>query len=141
MRIALLRVLRRLPFVIFSLWMAAASADELADFHAAVEMATVQYRAALTALETQGPEETAAEVQRFRAAWQDIAERFGGHRPAVFADDESYGAMFTVMDAQIVGALIVINAGRQEAARKALAPIREKLADLAARSAGRGNGQ
>jgi hypothetical protein len=114
----------------------AARADELAEFHAAVESAGSQYDAALIALETAGPEETAAEVVNLRAAWHVFAERFGGHRPAAFAADENYSIMFTVMDEQIVGALIVINAGRQDAARKALAPIGEKLADLSARSAG-----
>jgi hypothetical protein len=113
-----------------------AGADDLVDFHAAVETAAAQYRAALTALETQGPEETAAEVQRFRAAWQAFGERFGSRRPAAFADDEQYGAMFMVMDAEIVGALIVINAGRQDGARKALAPIGETLARLSAQSEG-----
>jgi hypothetical protein len=115
---------------------ASTAADELADFHSAIEEATSQYRVALLTLETHGPEDTAAEVVRLRAAWQAFGERFGAHRPAAFADDEQYGAMFTILDAQIVGALIVINAGRQDAARKALAPIGELLADLSARSAG-----
>jgi hypothetical protein len=126
-------------FVVLALWLAplGARANELADFHAAVEAAGGCYDAAMIALETAGPEETASQVVNRRAAWHVIAERFGGHRPAAFADDEDYGAMFTVMDAQIVGALIVINAGRQDAARRALVPIGEKLADLSARSAGR----
>jgi hypothetical protein len=133
--------LRYLSVIALALWLTPpdAGADELADFHAAVESAGARYDAALIALETAGPEETAAEVVNLRAVWQVLAERFGGHRPAAFADDENYSVMFTVMDAQIVGALIVINAGRQDAARKALVPIGEKLADLSTRSAGRGD--
>jgi hypothetical protein len=112
-----------------------APADELADFHGLVERATAQYRVAMTTLETQGQAETAAAVHRFREAWQEILERFGKEPPAPFAGDEQYSQMFTVIDARLVGVLLVIDMGNRDAARAGLAPIQETLSDLSARSA------
>jgi hypothetical protein len=112
-----------------------APADELADFHGLVEQATTQYRVVMTTLETQGQAETAAAVHRFREAWQAILERFGKEPPAPFADDEQYRQMFTVIDARLVGVLLVIDMGNRDAARAGLAPIKETLSDLSARSA------
>src|SRR5258707_12618129 len=43
--------------------------DELADFHAAVERATAEHRAAMTTLETSGQQETAAGGQRIWQTW------------------------------------------------------------------------
>ena len=110
-------------------------ADELAEFHGLVEQASAQYRIAMTTLETRGQDETAAAVVRFREAWQAIFERFGKDRPAAFADDDQYGAMLTLVDARLVGVLLVINMGNREAARDGLAPIQETLSQLSARSA------
>jgi hypothetical protein len=112
-----------------------AAADELAAFHAAVERANLQYRAAMNALETQGREETSAQVALLRQEWQRLAERFGAVRPTVFADDKTYAGTFTQVDASLVGALIVIDIGSREAARKALGPIGETLTRLSERSA------
>jgi len=114
---------------------APAAADELADFHAAVERAAGEYRLALRTLETRGQDETAAAVHRLRAAWQAIGERFGANRPAAFADDENFAGMFMQIDVGLVGVLLVIDLGNRDGARAALAPIGETLARLAARSA------
>ena len=112
-----------------------APADDLADLHTAVEQASAQYRVAMATLETRGREETTAAVQQFRQAWQSIIDRFGVNRPAAFANDEHYSGMFMQVDMRLVGALIVIDIGSREAARDALAPIQETLAQLSARSA------
>ncbi len=111
------------------------SADECTDFHAAVAQASAQYRIAMSTLDTRGREETSAAVQRFREAWQVVIDRRGSNRPAAVADDDDYAAMFMQVDTRIVGALIVIDIGRRDAARDALAPIAETLARLSARSA------
>ena len=116
------------------LW-APAKADELADFHAAVERALDQYHFAMTTLESSSQERTAAEVARLREAWQAIADRFGANRPAAFADDDQYGGMFMQIDVRLLGVLLVIDLGNRDAARSALAPVADTLADLAARSA------
>jgi hypothetical protein len=114
---------------------APAKADELADFHAAVERAIDQYRFTMNTLESSGQAQTSAEVSRLREAWQAIADRFGPQRPAVFADDDEYGGMFMQIDVRLVGVLLVIDLGNRDAARSALAPIEETLTRLAARSA------
>jgi hypothetical protein len=108
---------------------------ELADFHAAVERASEEYQSTMITLETQGQQETAAAVQRFREAWQAIGERFGKDRPAPFADDEEYGAMFMLVDMRLIGVLLVIDMGNRDAARKGMAPIKETLSRLSERSA------
>jgi hypothetical protein len=109
------------------------SGDELADFHAAVQDATVAYDRAMATLETRGQDETAAAVHRLRAAWQTIAERFGAKRP--IADDENFAAMLMQVDVSLVGVLLVIDLGNRDGARAALAPVGETLARLSARSA------
>jgi hypothetical protein len=116
------------------LW-APAQADDLADFHAAVEQALDQYHFALATLESSSQERTAAEVSRLRQTWQTIADRFGPQRPAAFADDDDYGGMFLQIDVRLVGVLLVIDLGNRDAARSALAPVEETLTRLAARSA------
>ena len=110
-------------------------ADELADFRAAVDEASAEYRLTLRILENRSQDETAAAVHRLRAAWQAIGERFGARRPAAFADDENFGAMFMQIDVSLVGVLLVIDLGNRDGARAALAPIGEALAKLSARSA------
>jgi hypothetical protein len=120
---------------LFVQWLAmAASADELADFHAAIVQASGQYRLAMTALELSGREQTAAAVGRFRESWQIVIDRFASNRPALFADHDRYGTILMQVDTRIVGALIVIDVGSREAAREALAPIAETLSQLIAQS-------
>jgi hypothetical protein len=120
--------------VLFLQWPALATADELADFHAAVAQASAQYRLAMTTLDTRGREETSAAVQRFRESWQVVIDRHAANRPADSADGDEHAGMFMQVDARIVGALIVIDIGSREAARDALAPIADTLARLRTRS-------
>jgi hypothetical protein len=110
-------------------------AGEPADFHAAVEQASKQYRIAMETLETQGQAETAAAVQRFRESWHAISDQFGKNRPPAFAGDEQYGTMFMLIDTRVIGVLLAIDLGNRDAARDGLAPIQETLSDLSARSA------
>jgi hypothetical protein len=110
-------------------------ADDLADFHAAVAQASEQYRIAMETLETQSQAETAAAVQRFRASWHAISDRFGKSRPAPFVGDEQYGTMFMLIDTRVIGVLLAIDLGSRDAARSGFAPIRETLSDLSTRSA------
>jgi hypothetical protein len=124
---------RNIRFIVCALVLQvfAAAAGEPADFDAALAEALAQCRVALEVLETNGPEETAAEVQRFRAAWQDIVVRFGGNRPERFIGDQSFSTLLVDIDVRTVGALIIIGAGRQDAARNALAGIMQALTDVA----------
>jgi len=110
-------------------------ADELADFHAALERAIDQYHFAMSVLDTGSQEQTAAEVGRLRQAWQAITERFGAQRPAVFDNDDDYRGIFLRNDLGLVGVLLIIDLGNRDAARAALLAIGDSLMQLAARSA------
>jgi hypothetical protein len=110
-------------------------ADELADFHAAIERALDQYHFAMSVLETGSQEQTSAEVGRLRQAWQAIAARFGAQRPAAFDNDDNYRNLFMKNDLGLVGVLLIIDLGNREAARAALVAIGDSLTQLAARSA------
>jgi hypothetical protein len=102
-------------------------ADDTTEFRAALATATMQYRVAMNTLEHSGQEQTAAEVREFRAAWQAVIDRAGTNRPAAYATTEKFFSMALQVDTSIVGALLVIDLGSRDAARKALAPIEEVL--------------
>jgi hypothetical protein len=112
-----------------------ARADDLAALHTAVENAAARYQAAMAALEKGGREQTAAEVRSFREAWQTVILQFGARPTPPGAEGEDQAGLFMQMDTRIVGALIVIDIGSREAARTALAPIAETLADLSKKTA------
>ena len=120
---------------VFALSFSVVRSDELADFHAAVEQATADYRAARATLETSSQAETAAAVNRFRQAWQSLNDRFGTHRPAAFADDEEFVTTFMLVDTRLIGVLLTIDMGNRDAARNGLVSIEQTLAQLSARSA------
>jgi hypothetical protein len=111
------------------------AADELGDFRAALDETTDAYNSAMAILQTRGQDETAAAVHRLRARWQTMAERFAGRRPAAFADDENFTAMFMQIDMSLVGVLLVIDLGNRDGAKAALTQVGEALAQLAQRSA------
>ena len=112
----------------------AAGADEHADLHAALALASAQYQVARKTPETRGREETAAEVSRLREAFHAVMEHFNANRSALGLDPD-YAATLMQLDVSIVGVLLVIDFGSREAARNALAPIGQSLAELGARAA------
>ena len=120
---------------VFALSFSVVRSDELADFHAAVEQATADYRAARATLETSSQAETAAAVNRFRQAWQSLNDRFGAHRPTAFADYQDFVTTFMLVDMRLIGVLLTIDMGNRDAARDGLAPIKQTLTQLSARSA------
>ncbi|MBX9775138.1 MAG: hypothetical protein K2Y71_12075 [Xanthobacteraceae bacterium] len=107
-----------------------AGADDLGDFADAVERAELQYRIALRTLESSGREQTAAEVRLFRDALQEAIAQLDKRPPPKSDGDESYAASMMQIDVAIIGALIVIDIGSREAARAALTPIGDRLAQL-----------
>jgi hypothetical protein len=113
---------------------ATARADDQADRRAAVETASARYEAALKALESGARDQSAAEVRRFRESWQALIMKYNA-QPQPAADGEDQAGMFMQVDAQIVGAMLVIDMGNRDAARKALAPIGDTLAELTKKTA------
>jgi hypothetical protein len=112
----------------------AAGADERSELEAAFRLANAQYEVALKTLETRGREETAAEVHRLREAFQVVMEGFNANQSALGLDADYAGALLQ-FDVSIVGVMLVIDFGSREAARDALTPIGQSLAELQARAA------
>jgi hypothetical protein len=111
----------------------AAGADERADLNAAFELASAQYQVAAKTLETRGRDETAAEVGRLREAFQSVIQQFDANRAALGLDPD-YDGMLLQLDVSVVGVMLVIDFGSREAARDALTPIGQRLAELRARA-------
>ena len=111
----------------------AAGADERAELEAAFKLASAQYQIALKTLETRGREETSAEVGRLRETFQAVIQQFDANRAALDLDQD-YAGMLMQLDVSIVGVMLVIDFGSREAARDALTPIGESLAELGARA-------
>jgi hypothetical protein len=111
----------------------AAGADERAELEAAFKLASAQYQVALKTLETRGREETSAEVGRLRETFQAVIQQFDANRAALGLDQD-YAGMLMQLDVSIVGVMLVIDFGSREAARDALTPIGESLAELGARA-------
>jgi hypothetical protein len=114
---------------------AAARADDQAELHAAVEVATARYEAAIKALEAGGRADTAGEMRRFRESWQALILKFGSQPTPPGSEAEDRAGLFMQVDARIVGAMLVIDVGSRDAAREALAPIGETLAELTKKTA------
>ena len=70
----------------------AARADDLADFNAAVEAAAAHNRVAIGYLHNGNIDLAAVEVDRLRAAWRDLSNRFAAKRPAVFSGNDYYSS-------------------------------------------------
>jgi hypothetical protein len=112
---------------------AVAGADERSELAAAFKLASAQYQVALKTLETRSRDETAAEVYRLREAFQAVIQQFDANRTALGLDPD-YDGMLMQLDVSMVGVMLVIDFGSREAARDALTPIGQSLADLEARA-------
>lgn len=111
-----------------------AAADERSELAGAFKLASAQYRVALKTLETRSREETVAEVHRLREAFQAVIQQFDANRTALGLDPD-YDGMLMQLDVSMVGVMLVIDFGSREAARDALTPIGQSLAELQARAA------
>lgn len=113
--------------VLLFLATAAARADDLADFAAAIGAAGAQNRAAIGALQNGNIELAELELERLRAAWREVSER---KRPGVFKDDTFYVTAITDIATRLVSADMMLKSGRPEIARAALAGIRDDVYSL-----------
>jgi hypothetical protein len=107
-----------------------ARADDLSDFNVAVESASAHNRVAIGYLRTGNVDLASLELDRLRDAWHKLTEHFSGKRPSAFADNTLYSKLFTSVNARLVGADIMLKAGRPDAARNALNAVRGDLYDL-----------
>lgn len=105
----------------------AASADDLADFSAAIGDVGTQNRAAIGALQSGNTELAELELDRLRMTWRLVSER---KRPALFKDSELYTTVMTDVATRLVSADMMLKFGRPDIARNALLGIRDNLYDL-----------
>jgi hypothetical protein len=107
-----------------------ASAGVLADFNAAVENAAAHNRVAIGYLRTGNSDLASLEIDRLRAAWGQLVERFSGKRPDPFDGNALYGTTLVNISARLVGADMMLKSGRPEAASQSLNGIRADLYEL-----------
>jgi hypothetical protein len=106
-----------------------ASADELADFNAAVEDAVAHQRVAIGYLRTENIDLATLEIERARASWTTLMTSFK-MPPSAFRNRRSYDTTLKIAQEQIAMALWMVNAGETKLARKALGNIRTSLSAL-----------
>jgi len=107
-----------------------ASADDLADFNAAIETVSAHNRVAIGYLRTGNADLASLEIDRMRDAWTRLTEQFSGRRPAVFDGNSLYSGLFTGVSARLVGADLMLKTGRLEAASHGLNAVRGDLYNL-----------
>src|SRR5262245_12196919 len=117
----------RLACLLIALLAAApARADDLSDFHAAVETAMVGRRA-LTAQIVDGNRQRAmVELEGMREAWGKVAAL---PRPAAFAQ-ERYTATMLDISTRMVAMALVMNLGRPDVVLESLEAVRTSLSQL-----------
>jgi hypothetical protein len=107
-----------------------ATADDLADFNAAVERAAAHNRVALGYLRTQTFDLASYELVRMKDAWGDLTGQFGGSPPAKLRDSPHYTEVLVDVPTRIVTAMIMLDLGRAEIAANSLQAIRLELSNM-----------
>jgi hypothetical protein len=108
----------------------AATAGELADFNAAVEKVSAHNRVALGYLRTGNSDLASLEIDRLRAAWGALAQRFAGKQPDAFDGNSLYITVMTDIAARLAAADTMFKSGRPDATRQSLNAIRDDLYNL-----------
>jgi len=126
----MLACVARAAILCLALFAGAARAGELADFNAAVEQASAHNRVAIGYLRNGNIDLASLEIERLRAAWGKLNERFAGKRPDVFDGNPLYVTVMTDIATRLVSADMMLNSGRPDIARQSLDGIREDLYNL-----------
>ncbi len=107
-----------------------ALAGDLADFNAALETASAHNRVAIGYLRTGNNDLASLEIDRLRAAWAKVAERFSAKRPDAFDGNPLYGNIWTGIGARLVATDLMLKTGRPEAVVESLNAIRGDFYEL-----------
>jgi hypothetical protein len=102
-------------------------ADDLSDFHAAVEAAMSHHRVAAGYLRTGNIDLAVLEIDGLREAWGKVATL---PRPAAFRDPQRYTATMLDIAARLIGTKLVLDLGRADVARESLDAVRRSLSEL-----------
>jgi hypothetical protein len=112
---------------------AAQAAAPLPEFNAAVEDAASHNRVALGYLRTGNIDLAQLELDRLRASWMALVDKYGGNRPDVF-DQTLYTTTLTDISLKITAADMLMKSGRPEATQQSLTGIRDALSNLRRKS-------
>jgi hypothetical protein len=126
----MLSCLARTACLALALMAGPAVAGDLADFNAAAEAVASHNRVAIGYLRTGNTDLASLAIDRTREAWGALQQRFGGRRPDIFVGNRVYGKIFTGVSARLVGAALLLNAGRPDAAADSLNAIRGDFYEL-----------
>jgi hypothetical protein len=108
----------------------AAAADDLTQFNAALEEVAAHNRVAIGYLRTDAVDLAVAEMEHMKDSWGVFSERFGGHRPAAFADNPRFTEALVDVPTRVVGAFLMLSLGRTDLAGNSLQGVREELSAL-----------
>jgi hypothetical protein len=122
------RLKRDLRIAVLAFVLAApARADDLSDFHAAVEAAMSHHRVASGYLRTGNIDLAALEIEGLRESWGKVSAL---PRPSVFRDPQRYTATMLDVAARLIGTRLVLDLGRADVARESLDAVRRSLSEL-----------
>lgn len=107
-----------------------AKAGDLADFNALMEAVASHNRVAIGYLRTGNTDLASLEIDRIRESWGKLQQHFGGRRPEMFETSPLYKNIVTGVAARLVGAELLLNAGRPDAAMDSLNKLRSDFYDL-----------
>jgi hypothetical protein len=108
----------------------ATRADDLADFSLAADRVISQDAAAIGALRGGNMDQALAEIGALRESWRVLQLRFAGKPPAALKGNPLFADLFTGVSAHLVGADMMLKAGRPGAAVQSLEAIRDDLTAL-----------
>jgi hypothetical protein len=122
------RALRAILFLVIAV--PPAMAGDLADFNALMETVASHNRVAIGYLRTGNTDLASLEIDRTREAWGKLQQHFGGRRPEMFETSPRYKNIVSGVAARLVGAELLLNAGRPDAAIDSLNALRGEFYDL-----------
>ena len=128
----MLACVARAAFLAFALLAAtpAAFASDLDDFNAAVEQVSAHNRVAIGYLRNGNPDLALLEIDRLRAAWGQLSERFANKRPEAFAGSPLYVQVMTDIATRLVTIDLMVQMGKPDSVRQTLLGIRTDFHNL-----------
>lgn len=111
-----------------------AGASDLRQFLADVDVAYDHYRQAMFYLRTDNPSVAGFDLEQMQGKWSAITARYAEAPPRPFAADPGFDETLTAVGAALADGVTLAGADDADAARSALAPIRDLLGDLRRRN-------
>ncbi|MEZ5788797.1 MAG: hypothetical protein R3D62_20445 [Xanthobacteraceae bacterium] len=123
--------LRTLPALLaFALTLAIARAEDLAGFHAALDVARQHSRSALAHLHAGDTPLAVMEISRLRESFGLLIERYGAERRAAHKDRQEYATAVVDIPLRLVTAQMMIDFGRPDIAASSLLAVCRALGVL-----------